>query len=64
MQQAIELNIHGDLTEERRQVLAADLVSSFNAAQRMWDAYRQHLDGHGLLKPALEGRLPAPASPG
>jgi hypothetical protein len=59
MYEAIELNKMGHLTEEHRQDLAPGLVASFLDTQAKWDTYRQHLDGHGLLKPALEGRIPA-----
>jgi hypothetical protein len=37
------------LNNEKRQELAPAAVESFNAAQAAWDAYRRHLDGHGLL---------------
>ena len=45
----LKLNREGYLTEESRQVLAPAAVASFNAAQTAWDAYRQHLDGHGSI---------------
>ena len=52
----LRLNTAGDLTEELRQKLAPEVVKSFNAARSAWDAYCRHLDGHGLLKPALQGK--------
>jgi hypothetical protein len=33
-----------------------EVVASFNAARAAWETYCQHLDGHGLLQPALKGR--------
>jgi hypothetical protein len=52
----LRLNTAGDLTEELRQKLAPEVVTSFNAARAAWDAYTRHLDGHGLLEPALRGQ--------
>src|SRR5262245_22549371 len=54
MHKAIELNRDGHPTEELRRELAPRLVASFNEAQAAWDAYRDHLIGHGLLKPAAK----------
>jgi hypothetical protein len=50
MHRGLQLNERGYLTEELRQELAPVLVSSFNKAQAAWDAYREHLVGHGLLE--------------
>jgi hypothetical protein len=53
-------NLEGYLTEEGRALLAAEAVDSFNDAQARWDAYREHLVGHGLLEPhAKTAKLPA-----
>jgi len=58
IQVGLRLNLAGDLTEELRQKLAPDAVKSFNAARAAWDTYCRHLDGHGLLEPALRGKTP------
>jgi len=52
----LKLNVEGRLTEESRHMLAPEAVESFNATRVSWDAYCQHLDEHGLLKPALQGK--------
>ena len=52
----LRANVEDLLTEEGRRVLAPNAVDSFNATRLAWDAYCRHLDGHGLLKPALKGR--------
>ena len=54
---SLKLNGEGDLTEELRQRLSPEVVVSFNAARLAWGAYCRHLDGHGLLKPALKGEV-------
>jgi hypothetical protein len=54
----LRLNVKGELTEELRRQIAPDFVVSFNGARRAWDAYCRHLDRHGLLKPALQGKVP------
>jgi hypothetical protein len=51
MQAAIDVKRRGKPTMEQRQEFATRLVASFNAAQSAWDAYREHLSKHGLLKP-------------
>ena len=43
-----------DLSEEERQGSGANLVTSFNEAQRAWDAYREHLSKHGVLPTTVE----------
>ena len=45
---AIEL-AKTDLSEEERQESCANLVTSFNEAERAWNTYRQHLIKHGIL---------------
>ena len=50
MQTAINMRQRGKPTKEQRQEFVARLVASFNAAQSAWDAYREHLIKHGLLK--------------
>jgi hypothetical protein len=52
----LKLNLEGRLTEESRLMLAPEAVESFNATRVAWDAYCRHLDEHGLLKPALQGK--------
>lgn len=54
--ESIAGNVGGILTEEGRLALASDAVTTFNNAQAVWDAYRQHLDEHGLLEVAKKGR--------
>jgi hypothetical protein len=56
----LRLNAAGDLTEELRQKLAPKVVKSFNVALAAWEAYCRHLDKHGLLKPALQGKTVQP----
>jgi len=52
----LSLNIDGYLTEEGRRQLAPAVIKSFINAKTAWDAYCQHLDEHGLLQLALEGK--------
>lgn len=59
MGNGIKLNLEGYLTEDLRKELAPGLVDSFNRAQAAWDAYREHLIGHGLLKPGSPTANPA-----
>jgi len=49
---AVDFNVSGGMTEEDRQSLGPRLADSFTTAQAWWDAYREHLIGHGLLTPA------------
>jgi hypothetical protein len=51
LESAIDDNLSGKMTEEDRQYLAPELAQSFDEAQAAWDAYRDHLVGHGLLEP-------------
>jgi hypothetical protein len=39
-------------TEEQVSNFRGWLLESFNEAQAAWDAYREHLIGHGLLSPS------------
>jgi len=39
-----------DVTEEQWSVYEHNLVASFLEAQSSWDAYREHLMEHGLLR--------------
>ena len=55
MVNCLQLNVEARLTEELRRIFAPKVVASFNAARLAWEAYCQHLDEHGLLKPALKG---------
>jgi hypothetical protein len=48
-------NLKGYLTEELLQDFAPEVVASVNAARLAWYTYYRHLDGHGLLEPALKG---------
>ena len=52
----LRMNVRGELTEKSRRQIAPDCVASFNVARIAWDAYCRHLDRHGLLKPALQGK--------
>ena len=55
----LKLNAEGYLTAELRERMAPEVVDSFNEAQALWDAYREHLVGHGLLEPhAKTAKLP------
>jgi hypothetical protein len=47
--------IQSGANEKQLKEFREKLVTSFNDAQEAWDAYREHLNGHGLL--------PAPPSP-
>jgi hypothetical protein len=47
---SLALNVEGYLSEELRKKLVPTVVASFKKAQVAWDAYRQHLDEHGLLE--------------
>jgi hypothetical protein len=38
-----------DLSEERRQEIAAGVTASFNKAQGAWSAYHDHLIQHGIM---------------
>ena len=49
MNSVMELARKGGLDEESKQCYKASLTSSFNDAQSAWDAYRDHLIGHGIL---------------
>jgi hypothetical protein len=56
----MKLNLEGYLTEEVRERMAPEVMASFNRAQALWDSYREHLVGHGLLEPqAKTARVPA-----
>ena len=59
MHKGLELNEQGYLTEEFRRELAPVVVESFNTAQAAWDAYREHLIGHGLLERGAKTANPA-----
>jgi len=48
MNDAIFLDQRG-ATEEQVKEFKEKLKTSFNDVQEAWDAYRRHLDGHGLL---------------
>ena len=48
MARAIEL-AKTDLSEEKRQEAGANLVTSFNEADRAWNTYPHHLIEHGIL---------------
>ena len=50
LHKGLQLNEQGLLTEEFRREFAPVVVTSFNKAQAAWDAYREHLIGHGLLE--------------
>jgi hypothetical protein len=52
----LKFNEEGYLTDEKREELAPTAVESFNAAQTAWDAYRRHLDAHGLLQLSAKSR--------
>lgn len=49
MHTAIQLAKAG-LTDEQRKDFKDRLVASFNEAESAWDAYREHLVKHGLLR--------------
>ena len=51
MTTVVALNLIGEMTEEDRRYLAPQIAESFNKAQTLWDAYRDHLIGHGFLSP-------------
>ena len=56
----LQSNLEGYLTEEARQLRASETVASFNEAQARWDAYREHMVGHGFLEPhAKTAKMPA-----
>jgi len=40
----------GDVTEEQWKAFKDSLANSFLGAQAAWDAYREHLVEHGLLR--------------
>jgi hypothetical protein len=58
---AVDFNKSGSMIERDRGYLALRLADSFNAAQASWDAYREHLIGHGLLTADFKKvRIPSP----
>ena len=42
-------SVQTGLTEEQVQQFRINLIVSFNDAQSAWDAYRAHLEEHGIL---------------
>ena len=47
--QALTLARSGGATEEQKHDSASAIVATFDDAQLAWDAYREHLIGHGFL---------------